>query len=83
MTSGPTQLNVVVTTNNAGTFTTTTISIPIPAALQNLDSTTPGATQSGFSSVSELVRSILRQGGFTDNKGSWWPSTVIQSITAQ
>jgi hypothetical protein len=81
--ASPTQLNVVITQNASGTVTTSTVAIPIPAALQALDSTTPGASQTGYSSVDQLVRNIFRNNGFTDGAGNWYPREVIQKITAQ
>ncbi len=81
--SAPVQLNIVITQNASGIVTTSTVVIPIPAALQTLDSTTPGAAQTGYSSVDQLVRAIFRAGGFTDNQGNWYPRDVIQKITAQ
>jgi hypothetical protein len=79
----PTQLNIVVTTNAAGVFTTKTVAVPIPTALQTLDSITPGAPQTGYSAVDQLVRSIFRAEVFTDNQGNWFPTSTIQSITFQ
>jgi hypothetical protein len=81
--ASPSQLNIVITQNNAGTVTSPTIVVPIPAALQGLDSTTPGATQSGYSAADQLIRTIFRAGVFTDNQGNWYPAEVIQKITAQ
>jgi hypothetical protein len=79
----PTQLNIVVTQNNAGTVTSPTIVVPIPAALQGLDSTTPGSVQQGYSAVDITIRNIFRAGGFTDGQGNWYPREVIQKISAQ
>lgn len=74
---GPTQL-VVTLTGGAGT-----VVIPIPAALQTLDSTSPGASETGFSSADQLVRSIFRAQVFTDGAGNWYPTFQIQKIVAQ
>jgi hypothetical protein len=75
--SGPTQL-VITLTGGAGTVT-----ISIPAALQSLDSTTPGASQTGFSSTDQLVRAIFRANGFFDGVGTWYPLYQVQKITSQ
>jgi hypothetical protein len=80
---GPTQLNVTIIQNNAGTITTSVVVVPIPPGLQTLDSTTPGSTQQGYSSVDQAIRNIFRAGVFTDGQGHWYPVYVIQSITAQ
>jgi hypothetical protein len=88
--SSPTQLNIVITQNASGTVTTSTVVIPIPAALQALDSTTPGASQTGYSAVDQLIRNIFRAGVFsaqivTPGTGvvvnNWYPTSVIQTIT--
>jgi hypothetical protein len=71
------QLNVTLTTTG-----NPVIIVPIPVALQSLDSGQQANQQTGFSSVDQLVRSIFRAGVFTDGKGNWYPTTVIQSITA-
>lgn len=81
--ASPSQLNIVITQNASGTITTSTIVVAIPQALQTLDSTTPGATQSGYSAADQLIRSIFRAGCFTDNQGNWYPVENIQKITAQ
>jgi len=70
------QLNIVLTGSGG------TIVVPIPTALQNLDSGQQASQQTGFSAVDQLVRSIFRAGCFTDNKGNWYPTGQIQSITA-
>jgi len=74
--ASPTQL-IITLTGGAGTVT-----IAIPAALQNLDATTPGATPTGFSAVSELVRGIFRAGCFFDGNKTWYPVSQIASITS-
>lgn len=83
--ASPTKLLITVLQYNAstGAITTTVINISIPVALQSLDSTTPGSTQTGYSAVDQLVRAIFRAGVFTDNAGNWYPSNMIVSITAQ
>jgi hypothetical protein len=86
--AAPTQLNVVITQNNSGTVTTSTVTVPIPAALQTLDSGNSSgqgqaASQTGVSSVDMLVRAIFRAGVFTDGAGNWYSAAVIQKITAQ
>jgi hypothetical protein len=58
------------------TFTdSTTVTIPIPQALQSLDSS--GAA----SSVDQLVRSIFRAGVFTDGK-TWYSAYTVKTIVA-
>jgi hypothetical protein len=74
--SAPTQLNITLTTTGNPVIT-----IAIPAALQSLDSSAPGATQTGFNSVDQLVRSIFRAGVFYDGKSTWYSTSVIQSVT--
>ena len=81
--SSPTQLNIVVSTSNGATVTTSTVNVSIPAALQSLDATSQGATPTGYSAVDQLVRAIFRAGCFTDGKGNWWNANAIQTITAQ
>jgi hypothetical protein len=81
--SSPVQLNIVITQNNAGTVTSPTIVVPIPAALQALDSTTPGSVQQGYSAVDIAIRNIFRAGCFTDGQGNWFSVATIQKITAQ
>jgi hypothetical protein len=81
--AAPVQLSVVITTNSGGTFTTQTVVVPIPSALRSLDSPQDASGQTGFSAVDQLVRAIFKANVFTDNKGNWWPSSVIQSITSQ
>jgi hypothetical protein len=81
----PTQLNVV-TQNASGTVTTSTITVPISAALQALDSAASGGSgvasgQTGHSSVDEAIRNIFRAGVFTDGQGNWYPVINIQKIT--
>jgi len=70
------QLNILLTGSGG------TIVIPIPQGLQSLDSGLTASSQTGFSAVDQLVRSIFRAGCFTDNKGNWYPTSQIQSITA-
>jgi hypothetical protein len=81
----PTQLNVVIIQNASGTITTSTVTAAISAALQTLDSGASGgqgqaAAQTGFSSVDETIRNIFRAGVFLATNGSWYPTTVIQTI---
>jgi hypothetical protein len=71
-----TQLNIVLT-GGAGT-----VVIPIPAGLQSLDSGLTAASQTGFSAVDSLVRSIFKAGGFYDGKSTWYPVSQIASITS-
>jgi hypothetical protein len=91
---GPTQLNITVVTNaggaTGGTLTGATFTVPIPAALQALDSgnssgqgqvsqlnTSTGiwsTGQTGFSSVDEAIRAIYRAGTFFVPSTSTWYS---------
>ena len=79
----PSQLNVIITQNSSGTVTTSTVNVAIPTSLQGLDSTAPGATQTGYSGADETIRNIFRAGVFLATSGVWYPTWVIQSITAQ
>lgn len=76
--SNPVQLNITLTTTG-----NPVVVIPIPAALQAMDSGQQANQQTGSSAVDQLVRAIFRAGCFTDGKGTWYSSHVIQSITAQ
>lgn len=81
---GPVQLNITITQNAAGTITSPTIVVPIPAALQSLDSggaQGQAAQQTGYSSVDQLVRAIFRAHCFTDGQGNWYSAFLIQKIT--
>ena len=73
--AGPSQLTITLVAG--GSFV-----VSIPAALQGLDSTTPGATQTGFSSADIAVRNIFRAGGATDLAGNWYPAAAISKIVA-
>jgi hypothetical protein len=83
----PTQLNVVVSTSNGSTVTTTTVKVAIPAGLQALDSGNSGgqgqaSQQTGFSSVDVLIRSIFKAGCFfVASTNTWYPTSCIQSIS--
>ena len=88
--AGPVQLNISVLVNaggsNGGSTSVVTAVVPIPSALQSLDSNTSSgagqsANQTGFSSVDTLTRSIFRAGGFVASTGTWYSCTQIQSIT--
>lgn len=78
--AAPTKLLITLTT--AGN---PTITIAIPAALQTLDSVSNqnASAQTGFSAVDQLVRAICRAGVFYDGVSTWYPVSVIQSITSQ
>jgi hypothetical protein len=94
----PTQLNVLITTGQGSGASNVTVVVPISAGLQTLDSgnssnqgqvatlnQTTGlwtGGQTGFSSVDVAVRNMFRAGGFTDGKGNWYASGVIQQITS-
>ncbi len=75
---GPTTLTINMVPNSISN----TVSVTIPSALQALDSTTPGATQTGFSSVDVSIRNIFKAGCFVDGTGRWWSSHQILSIVA-
>ena len=84
--AGPVQLNVTIIQNNAGTITTSVITVPLPAGLTALDSGASGgqgqaSAQTGFSSVDIAVRNIFKAGVFTDGQGNYYPVGVIQKIT--
>jgi hypothetical protein len=89
--AAPVQLNIVIIQNaggaTGGTLTASTVTVPISAGLQALDSGNSSGSgqasqQTGFSSVDELVRAILRAGGFfVPSTNTWYPSSCIQSIT--
>jgi hypothetical protein len=76
--ASPTQLNITLTTTGNPVIT-----IAIPSALQSLDSTAPGAVQTGYSAVDQVVRAIFRAGVFFDGSKTWYSATQIQSITYQ
>jgi hypothetical protein len=57
--------------------------IPIPPALQQLDSGQQASQQTGVSSVDLLVRSIFKAGVFYDSVSTWYSTAVVQSITSQ
>ena len=71
-----TSLNIVLSTSGNPTIT-----IPIPAALLTLDSTAQGSSQTGYSAVDQLVRSIFRAGVFTDGT-KWYAASTILTVTA-
>jgi len=86
----PTKLLVTVLQYNSstGAITTAVINVPIPAALQTLDSQNSfgsgqASQQTGYSAVDQLVRAIFRAGVFTDNQGNWYPSNMVVSIASQ
>ncbi len=60
---------ITVTFISAPPSTTATVTIPIPAALQSLDSTQTQST--GFDAFDTLLSGIVRRGGvtFTDSSG--------------
>ena len=91
--AAPTQLNIVVAVNgggaDGGTITVSTVTLPIPAGLQALDSNNSfgggqASQQTGFSSVDQLVRSIFKAGCFfVPATQTWYSSNQIQSIGFQ
>ena len=87
--ASPSQLNITITQNNNGTVTTSTVIVPIPPALQGLDSggeSNQGqvSQQTGFSAVESLIRSIFSRGAFyVAATKTWYPAYLIQNITFQ
>jgi hypothetical protein len=82
----PTQLNIVVTQNNGGTITTSTVTAAISSALQTLDSGNSSgggqaSGQTGFSSIDLAIKNIFRAGVFLATNNIWYPVSVIQSIS--
>jgi len=93
--SAPSQLNITILQNSGGasggTTTASTVVVPIPQALQNLDSGNSGGSgqvqqfnsttglystgQTGFSSVDILVRSIFKAGVFFVPGSNTWYSS--------
>jgi hypothetical protein len=81
----PTQLNIVVIQNNSGTVTTSTVNVAISAGLQAIDSGASSAQgvasgQTGTSSIDLSIRNIFKAGVFLATNGTWYPTSVIQSI---
>jgi len=87
--AAPIQLNVVIIQNNGGTVTTSTVVVPISAALQALDSQNASGggqavQQTGFSAVDLAVKNIFRaECFFVPSTNTWYPISVIQNITWQ
>ena len=89
--AAPSQLNITITQNaggaSGGTLTGSTVTVPIPAGLQALDSGASGGQgvasgQTGSSSVDLAVRNIFRAGGFfVPATNTWYPVSVIESIS--
>jgi hypothetical protein len=83
----PTQLNVTIALNVSGTLTNSTVTVPISAGLQSLDSGASSGQgvasgQTGFSSVDEAVRNLFRGNCFfVPSAAVWYPTSVIQSVT--
>jgi len=78
-------LNITYISNAAGTITTTTIVIPLPAVFNSasvptLDSGPQASQQTGFSALDIMARNIFRAGGFTDDLGNFIPREQIQKI---
>jgi hypothetical protein len=82
--SAPSQLNIVLTTGG-----NPTVVVPIPAALVTLDSNDTygggqAASQTGYASVDVLIRTIFKAGVFfVPSTNTWYPASIIQSITFQ
>ena len=74
--ASPTQLSILLTGSGG------TIVIPIPQALQTLNSAQDASTQTGYSAADQAIRSIFRAGVFTDGQGKWYAASQIASITA-
>ena len=90
--AAPTQLNITIVQNaggaTGGTLTGSTVTVPIPAGLQALDSNNSAGQgqvsqlntstglwstgQTGFSSVDILVRAILKAGTFFVPSTNTW-----------
>ena len=67
-----------------GTLTASTVTVPISAGLQALDSGGAGIAsgQTGFSSVDEAVRDIFRAGCFfVPSLNTWYSANSIQSVS--
>jgi len=80
-----TQLNITLAINTGGTVTNPVVVVPIPKALQNLDSegNLNASAQTGLSAVDSLVRSIFKAGCFyVPASGTWYSTFVVQGITA-
>ena len=74
--ASPTQLNIVLSGSGG------TVTIPIPASLQALDSGQLASTQTGFNAADTMVRNIMRGGGFWDSSNTVFrPISQIESIT--
>lgn len=60
-----------------------TVAVPIPAALQSLDSSSNqnASAQTGYNAVDQLIRSTFRAGVFFDGVGTWRPVSQIKSAT--
>jgi hypothetical protein len=85
--SAPTQITVSYIsafTNGIATASATVV-ISVPSALQTLDSTTPGVSQTGFSEFDVLLAAISKNFGvrFTDATGllTFIPLNMITKIT--
>jgi len=69
--------------------TTSTVAIPIPSSVQNLDSVSNqnASAQTGFSAFDVMVGNIVRGGGirFTDSSGiaTWIPLSQITKVQGE
>ncbi|HLZ52110.1 MAG TPA: hypothetical protein VKP61_15290 [Candidatus Acidoferrum sp.] len=81
--ASPTQLNIVISTSNGATITTSTVIVPISQGLQNLDSSSVASGQTGSSAVDLAVRNIFKaKVFFVPSTNTWYPVTAIQSVTS-
>lgn len=86
--SAPTQISIiylVYSNANPTVVTTATQVVSIPSAMQSLDSTTQGSTQTGFGALELLLSGVTKRGGvqWTDTAGTahFMPLSNIVSIT--
>jgi hypothetical protein len=90
--AAPTQISVTFLTYTNASPTVISIAtqvIPVPTALQNLDSGQTAAAQTGYNALDTLLGAITRRGGitFTDATGTspvsvFIPLSAIVKITA-
>ena len=76
--AAPTQLLITLVTGSSPS----SVTVAIPASLVGLDSGQTVETQTGYSAVDQLIRSIFRARVFTDGAGNWYPTNQIAKIVA-
>jgi hypothetical protein len=59
------------------------VTVNIPAALQNLDSGQLASDQTGFSAADIAIRNIFKAGTFVDGLGNWYSASQILSVVPQ